>query len=81
MDDLETVRLLSELAQETAKENQIDFGMLSISEKETFDLLASEVYEKFKGIEGIENERLVLLGTIVNLAVQNFVLNLQLLKK
>ena len=76
--DLESVQLISELAKEVAKEYSIDFGDLSISEETAFDLMANQVYDKFNSTKGMDNERIILLSTIVALTVENFVLNLQL---
>ena len=81
MNDLESVQLISELAKEVAKEYSIDFGDLSISEETTFDLMANEVYDKFNAIKGTDNERLILLSTIVALTVENFILNLRSMKR
>ena len=78
--DHDIVALISDLAKEGEKSDCIDWGDLTISEEDAFDLMSSEVYEKFKSTENMEGERLVLLSCIVKLTVENFVLNLQLMK-
>lgn len=78
--DHEAVSLISELAKEGERVDNIDWGDLSINEDDAFKLMSSEVYEKFKSIENMEGERLVLLSCVVKLTVENFVLNLQLMK-
>lgn len=78
--DTNLTLLISELAQEINKEDSIDFADLAISEKEAFDLISNQVVEMFKETEGADNERITMLSTIVKLTVENFVLNLRLLK-
>lgn len=80
MNDIQSVAIISELAKEVAKEYHIDFADLSISENEAFNLMASEVFEKFNATKDTDNERLILLATITALTVENFVLNLRLAK-
>lgn len=79
--DFETVQLIAELAKEVEVEDRIDWGNLNISEKEAYDLISSSVYEQFKNIEHLSNERSTILSVITKLSVQNFVLNLQLMEK
>lgn len=80
MSDINIINTISKLAQEIESEDPIDWGDLSISESHAYDLVANEVFEKYKQTESIENERLVLLATIVKLTVENFTLNLKLMK-
>ena len=80
MNNNDLVELVSELAQEINKEDSIDFADLSISEKEAFDLISNQIVEMFKETEGTDNERISMLSTIVKLTVENFALNLRLLK-
>lgn len=79
-DDINNALIISELAQEIEKTDFIDWGDLAVSEQQAYDLIASEVYEQYKQTENIKGERLVLLATITKLTVENFVLNLKLLK-
>jgi len=81
MRDIDCVGVIAELAEEVSKEYQIDFGVLSISESDAFKLMASEIFERFNETKGMDNERLILLSTITALTVENFVLNLQLMKQ
>lgn len=80
MTDNELVLLVSELAQEINKEDSIDFADISISEKEAFDLMSNQIVEMFKKTEETANERITMLSTIVKLTVENFALNLRLLR-
>lgn len=80
MKDDEIVSLISKLAQEVEVEDSIDWGDLSIKETTAFDIMASEIFEKFKETENQENDRIILLATITKLVVENFVLNLKLNK-
>jgi hypothetical protein len=64
---------------EVNKEDPIDFGMLNISEEESFRLIALsllEVKEFFDKEEGT----LVLLACLTKSIVENMVLNLKLLE-
>lgn len=79
-DDIQNALILSELAQEIEGVDPIDWGDLAISESAAYELVANQVYEQYKQTENIKGERLVLLATIVKLVVENFVLNLKLMK-
>jgi|688.fasta_scaffold06550_27 hypothetical protein len=81
MRDIDCVDIIAELAKESSNEYPIDFADLSISESDAFKLMASEIYEKFNATKGTDNERLILLSAITTLTVENFVLNLRLLKQ
>jgi hypothetical protein len=76
----ETVSLLSKLAQEIESEDPIDWGDLAVSEADAYDLMANEIYERYKETENMEGERLILLSTILKLTIENFTLNLKLMK-
>lgn len=80
MRDVDCVAIIAELAKESSNEYPIDFGDLSISESDAFNLMASEIYEKFNSTKDTDNERLILLSAITTLTVENFVLNLQLMR-
>lgn len=79
-DDIQNVLIISELAQEIEKSDFIDWGNLNVSEQEAFELVANNVYEQYRQTENIDGERLVLLANITKLVVENFVLNLKLMK-
>jgi hypothetical protein len=68
---------LAELAMESDMKDPIDWGMLSISERDAFIMMASNVVEQLESIK--EEERSVIaMATITKLLVENFVLNLRL---
>lgn len=74
----EYVELISELAQEVDTEDPIDWGMLSISEEETYRLMTLNVLEMFKDKYNDPNFREIMFATVVKLVVENFTLNLKL---
>lgn len=78
MNIFEKVKLVAELAKETATEDVIDFGMLEIDDQEIFQLISSSVVEKFEN--ETENKEIILLACVTKLLVENTVLNLKLLK-
>jgi hypothetical protein len=57
----------------------IDWGMLSISEHEAYELIAGSVLENYLGMDPAHRD-MMLLATVVKLTVENFVLNLKLLQ-
>jgi hypothetical protein len=72
-----TVKQLAELAMEAEMRDPIDWGMLNVSEREAFEMMASQVLEQMFNVP--ENERAVVaMATMTKLLVENFVLNLQL---
>lgn len=71
---------LIELAEEIEMSDPIDWGMLSISERDAYELIAGSVLENYLGMDK-DCRDMMLLATTVKLTVENFVLNLKLLKK
>lgn len=72
-----TVKQLAELAMEAEMSDPIDWGLLNVSEREAFEMMASQVLEQMFNVP--ENERAVVaMATMTKLLVENFVLNLQL---
>lgn len=67
------VELLADLAMEVESTDPIDWGMLAIDERSAFLLMASSVIER--NDDDITNK-----AVIVKLLVENFVLNLKLMK-
>lgn len=65
--------LLVELAQEVAVTDPIDWGMLNVGEDEAYRLMALHVAE-------LDDNILSLKAIVTKLMVENFVLNLKLLK-
>ena len=65
---------LADLAMEVESEDPIDWGMLSIGEREAYLLMAASVL-------GRNDDHLTDKVVITKLLVENFVLNLRLLKQ
>lgn len=72
-----TVDQLVEIAEAIELGDPIDWGMLSISEREAYLFLATGVLENYKASDPADRE-LMLLASVVKLSVENFVLNLKL---
>ncbi len=70
---------LVELALEIEMADPIDWGMLSINERDAYDMIASSVLEQYLLIDKEERD-MMLLAIVVKLTVENFVLNLKLLQ-
>ena len=68
------VKLLVELAKETAMADPIDWDGLSVTEEQAYVMMATHVLE-------MERNHLTDAAIIVKLLVENFVLNLKLLGK
>ena len=68
---------LAELAMESDLADPIDWGMLNLSERDAFMLMASNVLQQMESIEG-ESRMVVAMATITKLLVENFVLNVRL---
>ena len=68
------------LAEEIEMSDPIDWGMLSINERDAYELIAGSVLENYLGMDK-DCRDMMLLATTVKLTVENFVLNLKLLKK
>jgi len=73
-----TPQEIVEIAMEIESEDPIDWGLLSIDEKEAYKLIALSVIEMYKEWETIEGKDLIIASTITKLMVENFVLNLKL---
>lgn len=69
---------ISNLAQEIEVEDPIDWGMLSISEENAYNLISANVVNHFDKYD--HSEREIMIATIVKMVVENFVLNLKLQK-
>lgn len=67
------------LAQEVEVGDPIDWGVLNIDEESAYRLLAMSVVEKFDVQD--QDERSIMIATIVKLVVENFTLNLKLTGK
>ena len=73
----EDVDFLVELAMECELSDPIDWGMLHITEKQAYQMMASQLLEQFGNVNK-EDLMPVILATATKLLVENFVLNLQL---
>lgn len=73
----EDLDFLVELAMECESADPIDWGMLHITEKQAYQMMASQLLEQFGNVNK-EDVMPVVLATATKLLVENFVLNLQL---
>jgi hypothetical protein len=73
------IEQLIELAKEIEHEDPIDWGTLNIDEDQAFKLLAPSVLENYMSIDE-DNRDVMMLSTILKLTVENFVLNVKLLR-
>jgi hypothetical protein len=73
----EDVDFLVDLAMECEISDPIDWGMLRITEKQAYQMMASQILEQFSGVNK-QDMVTVILATATKLLVENFVLNLQL---
>jgi hypothetical protein len=71
---------LVDIATEIESTDPIDWGLLAVSEEDSYRLIATSVLEAYLGDEP-ESRDLLLLATCVKLSVENFALNLKLLRK
>lgn len=71
------VENLADLAMEIEKECPIDFGYLSIDERETYLLVASQILEMYLASDKEFRDE-VMLASCIKLAVENFVLHTKL---
>ena len=73
----EDLDFLVELAMECESADPIDWGMLHITEKQAYQMMASQLLEQFGNVNK-EDVMPIILATATKLLVENFVLNLQL---
>ena len=73
----EDVDFLVDLAMDCEISDPIDWGMLHITEKQAYQMMASQILEQFSGVNK-QDIVTVILATTTKLLVENFVLNLQL---
>ena len=75
-----TVKQLAQLARDGAELDPIDWSGFSVNETTAYEMMASNVLEQFANIP--EQERnTVAMATITKLLVENFVLNVKLMRK
>jgi len=73
----EDVDFLVDLAMECELSDPIDWGLLHITEKQAYQMMASQLLEQFDNVNK-KDMIPVILATATKLLVENFVLNLQL---
>lgn len=73
-----TIDQLADIAMENEITDPIDWGMLSVSEKHAYKIMASHVLEIVENQKDDEFLNVILMATITKLLVENFVLNLKL---
>ena len=73
----EDVAFLVDLAMEVELEDPIDWGLLRITEKQAYQMMASQLLEQFDEVTKADLIP-VILATATKLLVENFVLNLKL---
>lgn len=73
-----TIDQLAEIAMENEITDPIDWGLLSVSEKHAYKMMASYVLEMSENQRDSDHYDVILMATITKLLVENFVLNLKL---
>jgi hypothetical protein len=76
-----TVDQLAEIAMESEITDPIDWGMLVVSEKHAYKMMASYVLEMAETQKNNKHFDTILMATITKLLVENFVLNLKVNNK
>ncbi len=69
----DAVKIIADLAREIESEDPIDWGLLQIDENTAYELMASQVIEKFN-----DADKITMIATITKLVVENFTLHLKL---
>lgn len=72
-----TVDMLADLAMQAEISDPIDWGMLSIEERQAFTLMAASVLDQINSLPE-DRKLLVAMATMTKLLVENFVLNIKL---
>lgn len=70
---------LIDLAQSVETEDPIDWDLLSISECDTYMMIATSVLEQYQTWKEMGDSEKIMLSVILKLIVENFVLNYRLL--
>ena len=80
MNTQQLVDTVTELAMEIDMANPLDFGMMEMSEADTFRYVATSVIESaFKEAASVQEVNLMLLATATHLVVENMILNQRIL--
>ena len=78
MKNEDLVGIVADLAKEVGTNDPIEFGSFDMDQDAMYNMMASNVIDKYNGVE--ENE-LILLSTITHLLIENFILNVKLSEK
>ena len=70
---------LIDLAQSVETEGPNQWGLLSISEHDTYMMIATSVLEQYQTWKEMGDSEKIMLSVILKLIVENFVLNYRLL--
>jgi hypothetical protein len=73
----ELINLVADLAKVVDNEDPIDFAMLTIDDESVWHLMATNVVEQYLPLA---DNKVVIMATITKLVVENFVLNMRLMK-
>jgi len=72
-----TANMLADLAMQAEITDPIDWGMLSMEERQAYILMATSVIEQVNGVSE-DQQLMVAMATMTKLLVENFVLNVKL---
>jgi len=72
--------LLVDIATDAEEIESFDWGRLSVGKEEAYKMIGSSILDQFDKESYTEEDKIVLLSTITQLAVENFLLNLKLLE-
>lgn len=72
-----TANMLADLAMQAEITDPIDWGMLSMEERQAYILMATSVIEQVNGVAE-DQQLMVAMATMTKLLVENFVLNVKL---
>jgi hypothetical protein len=77
MNNTPKIDQLVDLAMECELVDPIDWGLLAITERQAYQMMALNVIEQFQGLKQ-EEQLTVAMATMTKMLVENFVLNLRL---
>lgn len=77
--DTITVKQLAHLAMQVELNDNIDFGMLPIMEKDSYEMIAASTLGMLHG-KPLSDQIAILLATVTHLTVENYVLNATILQ-
>jgi hypothetical protein len=73
-----TIDDIAEMAMEIDSQSPVEWGYLTINEKDAYRLMAMSAIDILNGVEDGADRSLVAVSTITKLLVENFVLHLRL---